>query len=334
MGYSQKDISSNDHFKRVNSFLSNNGTVFFWLTFALSILTSLLLFNLRISEGGDDSTYIIRALNLLNDGTYPSYQGPIYPMFLSVIMSVAGMKLGFLKLTSLLFMGLFFYLFYKAFKNRIEPVILYTVLLLLSVNSYVLYFSSQTYSEAMFMALLALFFVFIFKFLDLQKEGMPSIKQFLLIAFTLVLLVLTKTIGIGIVIAVILFFLIEKEYVVAGKILLAFTLILGGWMLLKGAIWGFDISTSNQASTLLLKNPYDASKGQETFWGYVTRFIDNSNLYLSKHFFKMIGMRSSETLSVMPALTVLLYVLFVYSFVEVFRRNRYLTFLLKTSTNE
>ena len=67
-------MSSDDYFKRVNDFLSENGTVIFWVTFAISILTSLLLFNLRISEGGDDSTYIIRASNLLNDGTYPSFQ--------------------------------------------------------------------------------------------------------------------------------------------------------------------------------------------------------------------------------------------------------------------
>ncbi len=323
----QKNMSSDDYFKRVNDFLSENGTVIFWVTFAISILTSLLLFNLRISEGGDDSTYIIRASNLLNDGTYPSFQGPMYPMFLSVIMSFAGIKLGVLKLFSLLFMGVFFYLFYKAFKNRIEPVVLYPVLLLLSVNSYVLYFSSQTYAEAMFMALLALFFMFIFNFLDSQKKGTPSVKQYLTIALLLVLLVLTKTIAIGIVIAVIFFFLIEKEFVVAGKLLAAFVLIFGGWLLLKGAIWGFDIGTSSQATTLLLKNPYDASKGQETLLGYLTRFVDNSNLYLSKHFFKMIGLRSANILSLKPVLTVLLYVLFIFSFLDAFKRNRYLTFV-------
>jgi len=320
-------MSSDDYFKRINDFLSENGTVIFWVTFVISILTSLLLFNLRISEGGDDSTYIIRASNLLNDGVYPSFQGPVYPMVLSVVVGVVGINLGILKLTSLVFMLLFFYLFYKAFKNRIEPVVLYPVLLLLSVNSYVLFFSSQTYSEALFMALLALFFVFIFKFFDLQKEGMPSVKQFLLIAFILVLLVLTRTIGIGVAIAVILFFLIEKEYVVAGKILLAFVLIMGGWLLLKGIIWGFDIGAGSQASTLLLKNPYDYTKGQETFLGYLTRFVDNSNLYLSKHFFKMTGFRSENVILVKPLLTVLLYVLFVFSFLKSFRKNRYLTFV-------
>ncbi len=323
----QKNISSDDYFKKINAFFSENGTAIFWGTFAISILTSLLLFNIRISEGGDDSTYIIRASNLLNDGIYPSFQGPMYPMFLAIVMSFAGIKLGLLKIASLLFMGLFFYLFYKAFKDRIEPIVLYPVLFLLSVNSYVLYFSSQTYSEALFMALLALFFVVIFKFIDSQKEGAPFIKQYLILSLLLVLLVLTKTIGIGIVIAVILFFLIEKEFAVAGKILAAFILIFGGWLLLKGAIWGFDISSTSQATTLLLKNPYDASKGQETLLGYLTRFVDNSNLYLSKHFFKMIGLRDANTILVKPVLTVLLYVLFVFSFVDVFKRNRYLTFV-------
>ncbi len=323
----KKDTLSNDYLKRLNRLLSENGTVMFWVIFALSILTSLLLFNPRISEGGDDSTYIIRAANLLNDGVYPSFQGPMYPMFLAVVMSIAGIKLGLLKLVSLVFMGIFFYLFYKAFKERIEPIVLFPVLLLLSVNSYVLYFSSQTYAESMFMALIALFFVLFFKFLDLQKEGVPEISQFLLIASVMVLLVLTKTIGIGVVIAVVLFFLIEKELAVAGKILLAFVLIMGSWFLLKGVIWGFDVGTSSQASTLLLKNPYDSSEGQETILGYLNRFVDNSNLYLSKHFFRMIGLRSVDALLLKPVLTVLLYVLFVFSFVSIYKKNKYLTFV-------
>ena len=291
------------------------------------MFTSLLLFNLRISEGGDDSTYIIRAYNLLKEGVYPSFQGPLYPMFLSLVIGITGIKLGLLKLTSLLFMGLFFFFFYKAFKNRIEPVVLYPVLFLLSVNSYVLYFSSQTYSEALFMALLGLFFVYFFKFIDSQKEVKSEIKQILLISFFVVLLILTKTIGFGIAIAVVIFFMVEKEYKLAGKFLLSFILIMGGWLLLKGLIWGFDMGASSQVSTLLLKHPYDFSQGKETFTGYLQRFVDNSNLYLSKHFLKMVGLRGLDAKSIMPINTVVLYVLFVFSFVSSFKKNRHLTFI-------
>ncbi len=168
----KQPTTSADYFTRINSFLNKNGLIIFWLTFGITILTSLLLFNLRISEGGDDSTYIIRAYNLLNEGVYPSFQGPFYPMFLSLVIGITGIKLGLLKLTSLLFMGMFFILFYKTFKSRIEPVVLYPVLFLLSVNSYVLYFSSQTYAESMFMAFLGLFFIYFFSFIDPRKEVM------------------------------------------------------------------------------------------------------------------------------------------------------------------
>ncbi len=322
----QPTISA-DYFTRINSFLNKNGLIIFWLTFGITILTSLLLFNLRISEGGDDSTYIIRAYNLLNEGVYPSFQGPFYPMFLSLVIGITGIKLGLLKLTSLLFMGMFFILFYKTFKSRIEPVVLYPVLFLLSVNSYVLYFSSQTYAESMFMAFLGLFFIYFFRFIDPRKEVKSEIKQIVLIAFFVVLLALIKTIGIGVAIAVVFFFLIEKEYKLAGKFLLSFILIMGGWILLKGMIWGFDIGASSQATTLLLKHPYDFTQGKETFSGYLQRFVDNSNLYLSKHFLMMVGLRDIDTKSIKPIYTMVLYILFVFSFVSSFKNNRYLTFI-------
>ncbi len=326
MGRNEKKTVEGDVFLTLNSLLKRNKSLLFWSAFAISIFTSLLLFNLRVSEGGDDSTYIIRAYNFLKEGTYPSFQGPVYPMCLSVVMSVTGIKLGLLKLTSLLFMGIFILLFYKTFKNRIEPVIIYPTLLLLSINSYVLYFSSQTYSEALFMALLGIFFVYFFKFLDSQKEVKTEFKQLLLIAFFVALLALTKNIGFGVAIAVTVFFLIEKEYKLAGKFLLSFILIMGGWVLLKGLVWGFDIGASSQATTLLFKHPYDFSQGKETFSGYLLRFVDNSNLYLSKHFLKMVGLRSIDTKSVNFIYTVILYVLSVFAFVNVFKKNRYLLF--------
>ena len=315
-----------DLFSKINSFLNKNGNIVFWSTFAISIFTSLMVFNLRISEGGDDSTYIIRAYNFIKEGTYPSFQGPLYPMFLSLIIAVSGIRLGLLKLTSLVFMAIFFYLFHKAFKNRIEPVVLYPVLLLLSVNYYVLYFSSQTYSEAMFMALLGWFFVAFFDFLDRQKTGDTNIKRTALLIFILVLLTLTRTIGAGIIIAVIIFFLAEKNYKQAVFFILAFTLMMGAWLLLKGAIWGFSSGTTSQVTTLLYKHPYDFSQGRETFSGYIWRFIDNSNLYLSKHFLIMTGLRKAGTISVNFIYTLIIYSLFIYAFVVTYKKNRYLKF--------
>ena len=138
----------------------------------------MLLFNLRISEGGDDSTYIIRAYKFLKQGTYPSYQGPLYPVFLSFIIGISGgIKLGLLKFTSFIFMLVFYPLFFNAYKDRIPPLTLFAAFLIISVNSFILYFASQTYSEAMFMALTGWFFLLFFNYLDKDPTGIKNMKS-------------------------------------------------------------------------------------------------------------------------------------------------------------
>jgi hypothetical protein len=313
-------------FSKINSFLDMNGTTVFLTIYGIGILFSLLLFNLRISEGGDDSTYIIRAYNFLKEGAFPTFQGPLYPIFLSLVIGIFGISLGILKLTSLLFMALFLYLFYKAFKGRIEPLVLFFTVLLLSVNSYFLYFSSQTYSEAMFLALLGWFFVEFFKYIDVPANGPLNVRKILLLSAVALVLTLTKTIGAGVIIAAVIFFVVTKEYKKAGMLLLFFFLLLGAWLIFKGLIWGFDAGASSQANTLIYKHPYDFSKGKETFTGYLMRIVDNSNLYLSKHFLKMTGFLGPNSRAVNPFITVILYLLFVFTFGEIYRKNRYLTF--------
>src|SRR4051812_11309503 len=63
-------------------FEKNDKKIFYSLLF-LSTLFSLLLFDSKVSEGGDDSSYIQRAWSFLHEGVYPYFQGPAYPVFLS-----------------------------------------------------------------------------------------------------------------------------------------------------------------------------------------------------------------------------------------------------------
>ncbi|NPA35739.1 MAG: hypothetical protein GXO47_02710 [Chlorobi bacterium] len=312
----------------LNNFLRQNEKALLFISLGLSVLFGLLLFNLRISEGGDDSTYIIRAYDLIKEGKYPSYQGPLYPMFLSVIIALTGIKIGILKFTSLLFMAAFFILFHRAFRQRVEPIVLYPVLLFLSVNSYLLYFASQTYSEAMFLAELAGFFLVFFKHIDHEDKSLKdSRKALMIIATGALILTLTRTIGLGVVIAVTLYFVLNKEYKKAGIFIAFFIAFLGIWLMLKGAVWGFESSQgSSQATSLIYKNPYDFSQGKETFTGYLGRFVDNSNLYISKHFLKILGFRSANSIKYNSLYTVIFYLFFIFTFITIFKKNRYLLF--------
>jgi len=327
MKANEKNTTGEDIFSKLNSFFEKNENTVFYVTLGLSVLFSLLLFNLRISEGGDDSTYIIRAYDLIKEGKYPSFQGPLYPIFLSLIVAVSGIKIGLMKLFSLFFMIIFFMLFHEAFRRRIESVVLYPALLLLSVNSYLLYFSSQTYAEAMFLAILGWFFVLFFRYLDPDDKRFKDTKALALIALSGLILVLTKTIGGGVVIAAALFFVLNRDYKKAGMFLLFFFVFMGVWMIFKGMIWGFDAgSASSQATTLIYKHPYDFSQGKETFSGYLGRIVDNSNLYLSKNFLKMLGFRNPVSLSHESIYTVAFYLLFIFTFLAVYKKNRYMYF--------
>ncbi len=314
------------HFSKINSYLQKNSSAIFWTIYGISILFSLLLFNMRISEGGDDSTYIIRAYNFLKEGIFPTFQGPLYPMFLSLVIWIFGIKIGILKLFSLFFMAIFFFLFYKAYKDRATPLVLFATLLIMAVNSYVLYFSSQTYSEAMFMALLAWFIIEFFKYIDTVTGKEINIRSLLLLAVIGFVLTLTKTIGGGVIIAAVIFLLTTKDYKKAGIFFLLFLGVSLIWFLFKGMIWGFVSGISSQANTLIYKHPYDLSQGKETFTGYLMRIVDNSNLYLSKQFLKMTGFLKPTAIRIHPSLTVILYLFFIFSFVSVYKKNKYLTF--------
>ena len=59
---------------------------------------------------------------------------------------------------------------------------------------------------------------------------------------------------------------------------------------IKYMLWndgGLQFST--QGSGLMNKDYYNPQAGKEDLSGFVTRLIDNSNLYLSKHFLSIIG---------------------------------------------
>lgn len=290
-------------------------------------LFSLLLFNLRVSEGGDDSTYIIRAVKFINNGTYPSFQGPLYPLFLSVFVALFGIKLSILKASSFAVMLLSVWMFYKFFRKRISYTLLFAMLLLTSVSSYYIYFTSQTYSEALFIFLQLPIFALVYAVYEDNKEGLNWPRMVLLSAFILAGF-LTRTVGIGALLAVITFFIFVKRYKEAAVVAGGFMVLLVLSLALKSAIWQIGWFDGGQASTLLYKHPYQLDKGRETFGGFVMRFIDNSNLYLSKHFLKMVALRPDGINKINGSLTLLLYGIFAFSAFKAYKKDKYFAFII------
>ena len=73
---------------------------------------------------------------------------------------------------------------------------------------------------------------------------------------------------------------------------------------------------------------YESSLGYENFSGFVTRFIENSKLYLSKHFFVALGLFSNKAEETNILLTILMYLIFVFVAIIIFKKRKKIIFLV------
>ncbi len=323
------ESKSKDFFEKTDKFFDKQGNVFFWISLFFTILFSFLLFNLRVSEAGDDSAYILRAFELVKEFKFPSFQGPLYPMLMSIFIWFFGLNITLLKSLSLVSIIFHLYFFYKAFKGRVSGFLLIYVMIIISFNAYVLYYSSQTYSEAFYLFLQAFFFFYFFKeFVSKQRDfGLKEAwGRYLILGMLLLFLGLTRSIGYGAFIAVILFFLVTLRWKSALFTTGVFVLEFGLFSAIKKFIFQSKASQfSSQLNRLMQVDPFNASKGKEDFGGFIERFLENSNLYFSKHIYKFLGFRP-EMLEPKTILTLIIYALFVVAIYFAFKKNKYLLF--------
>jgi len=308
----------------LDSFFQKRLNFFFWFGLAFTALFSIFLFDIKVGPGGDDSAYILRAFDFVHEFKYPSYQGPLYPIVLSPFIAIFGINLPILKFLSTIFSVIAAAYFFKAFKNLIPASILVFVFFLTSFNYYLLYFASQTYNEAFFMMLQAIFFFYSAKYF-IATNDFPNIKQFIVIGLLLFLMCLTKNIAFVSIAALIGFFVFTGKWKNILYTIGSFALFFVPWEVIKRLIWKTDVSQiSSQGSMLMYKDFYNPTRGKEDFMGFLQRIIDNSNLYLSKHFYKFIGFRADSVTEILPSLTVITIIIFLIGIFWAFRKNKLL----------
>jgi len=323
-------VVQEDLLDKFDGFLKKYKKGLFWSGMAFAFLFSFLLFSSKMSEMGDDSGYILRAFKLLKHGDYPGFQGPFYPMILSLFIAVFGVKIVLLKGLSMIFILLALYFFYKALEGKIPYSILLPVFLLTAINSFILYFSSQTFSEAMYLFLQVMLF-----WVLTRKDGAVfqkdfnfklDWKHFLLIGLVLFIGGMTRSVHLGAVVAVIVFFLMIGKWRSALASLGSYGLFFALFEIAKRIFWQNDqAQIASQGSQMLLKNPYNAQEGVETFSGYIDRLIGNSLYYISDAFYAITGL-GKEGGGVSIFLTLMVYVLVLLALYLVFKKNRILLF--------
>jgi hypothetical protein len=323
--------ASKDLLQSMDVFLDQRLGWLIWVILGITFLFSLLLFDSRVSLTGDDSFYIIRAYDFIHSFKYPGFQGPLYPVVLSLFVLIFGISLIPLKVLSLIFVMGFMYAFFVAFRSRIPSSLLVFSLFIISINSFILYYASQTYNETFYLFLqIIMVLVFFRGFIDSEQEVTfkQDLRRHLLLAVCLLALTLTKNIGYSAVLAVAGYFLLRGQWKNILYSVLAFGMLVLVFQGIKYLLWndgGLQFST--QGSGLMNKDYYNPQAGKEDFSGFVTRLIDNSNLYLSKHFLTIIGFRKvNPMMKVSSVVSILIYLLSIGSLIMTFKKNRYLFF--------
>lgn len=302
----------------------------------VTLICGLLLFNMRIDEGGDDSTYICRALDFISDGRYTGdYQGPLYPLFLAPFISLFGVNMFVLKLTSLLLIVASQVVWYESLKRRVSAGLLLSVMGLLSINSWYLFYASQTYSEALFILIEYAFMWSVLRMDDIpnDKEGVKrefrNIKIWrwaLPIALFVTLAYMTRTVGAGLLVVAVSYFVIRHKWQRGVMVVCCTALCIGLWTGVRTMAWG-EVKKSDQLTMLMQKHPYQAEDGQETFSGYADRVVENSKLYISKHLMRICGFKDKEARTTSGIVTWIVYILFGYGTYCACRKNRTVLFM-------
>lgn len=326
---SVKFDSNNGFWNSLDGFFLKHSRFFLFLSVFFSVLFGILLFDARISVGGDDSHYIEMANDFLKGKSFPSWHGPLYPIFLSVPMLMFGVNVVLLKATSFVFIIAQIFLFYYTFKNHVSPTIFTLVLLIVSINSSILYFASQTYSEAMFMFLQALtLFIFIRIYLS-GKQASPSwkqdIMQWLVVGFFVFLTSLTREIGLAMLLAMVLFLLLEKKYRASLLVAVSYGLFLGIFDIYKSLFWP-NISKINKLDEILAKNQYNPAMGSEDFAGMANRVLLNAKGYLSRHFMTGLGLQDPASIEKSYFIALIVVLLLIVTLIYSFKRNKILFF--------
>jgi len=318
--------------KLENWFTENSTKVFYGLSF-LCLLFSIIFFNARISEAHDDALYLEAGWRYINE--FPNYfytqNAPLYPLFLALLTKVFGFNLIVFKLFSVLFNLLGFMLFYKAFEKKVPYVVFIPVAVFAAINHLIMYYASMTFTEAFYFFLQGLFFFYATKTIETLAKDAPDLKSqwklWLMLGLSMFLMSTAKSGAIVVVPAMILYFFIDKNYKALAYSTGSYLIFKLSYEGLVRLIWGAQNQFKGQGRILMQKDPYDKSLGDEDFGGFIQRFFDNSELYLSKRFFQIIGWRDEMSMDVYGLLAFMVIAITLVGLYLVFKQKNKPLFL-------
>jgi hypothetical protein len=85
-------------FPRIDDFLYKRQDLFFYISLFLLILFGIMLFDVKVSEGTDDSMYLLDAKKFIEGKAFPVFHGAFYTIIIGSFMKVVGFHLIFFKI--------------------------------------------------------------------------------------------------------------------------------------------------------------------------------------------------------------------------------------------
>ncbi len=318
-------------FDTIEAFLMPRADKIFYILLGLSLITGLILFDMRLSVGGDDSTYIQRAYDYLKKGSFPFEQGPLYPVVLAPFVKLFGINLFVLKFLSFIFLNIAFIFTYKALKNRIPFLILFLLLGFIAVNAFYQYFSSVTYNEAFFLMMQSIAMYYSLLLIDQSKDTVLNYKKdwkiLALVALFYILVSQTKTVAIICILPLLLYFLLNKKWDYLLGSFVAFAAVKIIFEIVIRASYGPPAVGQFQA--MFMVDLYKPQLGYEDFGGMIERFINNANTYLSARFLSIIYLReyNENYIVYRPPYTIVILVLISFFTILAYLKNKVVFFI-------
>lgn len=288
-------------FEWLERYFEKRKNLFSILITGIAALFAILLFDVKMSTGFDDSMYIESGYNYAKDffGFWHGANAPLYPMILALPIKLFGINVILLKSLSVIFFVLGIYFNYKAFVGRIPYTILFLSLLIVATNSAFLAHASLTYTEAFFSMIQGLFFLSFFKLTDhiaVNGSGIKeNWKQYVGLALVTYFLFMARSVAAGAILAVVVYFLFQTDWKASLFSLLTFIAVALPLEGLKKMIWKGASQVASQGNAMFQKDFYDPGKGQATVADFFSRFWTNAEIYLSSKLWEMLGFRNPDS---------------------------------------
>lgn len=266
----KKKTQSNKNFLKKNKLL----LIFLFIYIVLSFL----FFDLKLFTGGDNAVYIILAESIVSGKGYKNIHMPDepehtqypfgLPLLISLFLLIFGSSVSAVKLLIFLTGCGSMYFMYKITKHLFKDRTTIIMLFYLSIPIFIIY-NHWILSEIPF-----LFFSLGTLYFFIKAQENKNIFYYISFVFATYSFFI-RTAGISLIIAMIFFLLIKKQFKLLGIFLLIFLAIFIPWQIRNASI---PIEGS-YIDKLLAKNPYRMELGRVSLFDLLTRVWNNFILY-------------------------------------------------------